>query len=188
MAWATIGCHDMALGLTTRKLQGTEFGSRHSFWCRDMGKAIRRRDTILGVVTWVGRWGVATLLLMSRHGLAFLVSRPETGVATGYGLGKEASCRDMIFGVETWLGCSASRNSTGVSTGPGLGGVVTYVLPARSMRAACARQRAQCARSACALCTQPTCCNAQCYELFGSLCGTLFPSHCLKKKKMTPKI
>ena len=61
--------------------------------------------------------------------------RPETGVAIGYGLGKEASYRDVIFGVATWLGFSSSRHSYGVATEPGLGRVMTCAHPARNDRA-----------------------------------------------------
>ena len=60
--------------------------SQHGPWCRDTEAARELRlghDTLFGVVTWDRQLSVATRLLVSRHGLAFLVLRPEIGVAIG---------------------------------------------------------------------------------------------------------
>ena len=50
-----------------------------------------------GVVTWLGRIGVATWL-------AFMASRPTVGVATRKHWGEPNWCRDTPSGVATWLG------------------------------------------------------------------------------------
>ena len=38
--------------------KGAEVGSRHTFWCRNMGQATQCRDTILSVTTWVDLLGL----------------------------------------------------------------------------------------------------------------------------------
>ena len=75
-----------------------------------MGQATQCRDTILGVTTWVGlfgvvtrNWccyrlgpiGVATHFLVLRHGFACLGLQPEFGVAAKLGHGGGSWCSDM---------------------------------------------------------------------------------------------
>ena len=116
------------------------------------------------------------MALVPRHGLSSLGSRPEIGIATKPGHGGGSWCHNMRLVLRQ---------------GKVVGGVTACERPASSDKAPSAlhaatgrraRLRTQCARSAQALCTRPTCCSA----LFGSLCGTLFmdtiPESLLKKK------
>ena len=122
------GVSQRGLGVATPSLQGNlklvlrhglvNSVSRHTFWCHDTGErlgchdttsgvAIGKlhcglkwgRDTLFGVATRSGSFGVTTHFLVSRHGLACLGSRPEIGVAPRpvHGRGTGVATRPLVL-------------------------------------------------------------------------------------------